>query len=168
LVEKSVLDLITAGFLASLAAGLATGLGALPALLVKKAPDRLLDAMLGFAGGVMIAASMFGLLVPSFRLGRRLDHDPGFLVGGRVPGHDEPGYPSLAPAPRIRRPIGRTTQNMALDTGHGDSQYSRRPCGRHKFRRRRPYGGTRNRDRDRITELTGRLGDSFPDDPRGI
>jgi zinc transporter, ZIP family len=67
LAEKSVLDLITAGFLASLAAGLATGLGALPALLFKKAPDRLLDAMLGFAGGVMIAASMFGLLVPSFR-----------------------------------------------------------------------------------------------------
>jgi zinc transporter ZupT len=29
----------------------------------------LLDAMLGFAGGVMIAASMFGLLVPAFRLG---------------------------------------------------------------------------------------------------
>jgi zinc transporter ZupT len=44
--EKSVLDLITAGFLASLAAGLATGLGALPALLFKKRPDRLLGAML--------------------------------------------------------------------------------------------------------------------------
>ena len=60
---------ITAGFLASLAAGLATGVGALPVLLVKKASDRLLDAMLGFAAGVMIVASLFGLLVPSFRLG---------------------------------------------------------------------------------------------------
>ena len=81
MVEKSVLDLITAGFLASLAAGLATALGALPALLVKKAPDRLLDAMLGFAGGVMIAASMFGLLVPSFRLGGVSITVLGFLLG---------------------------------------------------------------------------------------
>jgi ZIP family zinc transporter len=40
--------------LASLAAGLATGVGALPALFVKKASDRLLDAMMGFATGVMI------------------------------------------------------------------------------------------------------------------
>jgi len=60
---------ITAGFLASLVAGLATGVGALPALLVKKASDRLLDAMMGFAAGVMIVAALFGLLVPSFRLG---------------------------------------------------------------------------------------------------
>ena len=72
---------ITAGFLASLAAGLATGLGALPALLVKKAHDRLLDAMLGFAGGVMIAASMFGLLVPYFRLGGVSITILGFLLG---------------------------------------------------------------------------------------
>jgi zinc transporter, ZIP family len=60
---------ITTAFLASLAAGLATGLGALPALLVRSPSERLFDAMLGFAGGVMIAASMFGLLVPAFRLG---------------------------------------------------------------------------------------------------
>ena len=72
---------ITAGFLASLASGLATGVGALPALLVKKASDRLLDAMLGFAGGVMIAASLFGLLVPSFRLGGIWISVAGFLFG---------------------------------------------------------------------------------------
>jgi ZIP family zinc transporter len=81
LIEKSVLDPITAAFLASLAAGLATGVGALPALLIKKAPDRLLDAMLGFAAGVMIAASMFGLLVPSFRLGGVSITVLGFLLG---------------------------------------------------------------------------------------
>src|SRR3970282_1988948 len=60
---------IATSFLASLGAGLATGIGALPALFFSKASDRLLDAMLGFEGGVMIAASMFGLLVPAFRLG---------------------------------------------------------------------------------------------------
>lgn len=72
---------ITAGFLASLVAGLATGVGALPALLVKKASDRSLDAMLGFAAGVMIAASLFGLLVPSFRLGGIWVSMAGFLLG---------------------------------------------------------------------------------------
>lgn len=72
---------ITAGFLASLAAGLATGVGALPVLLVKKASDRLLDAMMGFAAGVMIAASLFGLLVPSFRLGGIWVTVTGFVIG---------------------------------------------------------------------------------------
>ena len=67
--EERVVDPVLAGFLASLAACLATGVGALPALATKKASDRLLDALLGFAAWVMIAASMFGLLVPSFRLG---------------------------------------------------------------------------------------------------
>jgi ZIP family zinc transporter len=60
---------ITTAFLASLAAGIATGAGALPALLFKSPSERLFDAMLGFAAGIMIAASMFGLLVPAFRLG---------------------------------------------------------------------------------------------------
>jgi ZIP family zinc transporter len=64
--EERVVDPVLAGFLA---AGLAIGVGALPALATKKASDRLLDALLGFAAWVMIAASMFGLLVPSFRLG---------------------------------------------------------------------------------------------------
>lgn len=63
------MDPIVTAFLATLAAGLATGVGALPVLLVRAPTERLFDAMLGFAGGVMIAASMFGLLVPAFRLG---------------------------------------------------------------------------------------------------
>ena len=60
---------IATAFLASLGAGLATGAGALPVLFMRKATERVLDSMLGFAAGIMIAASMFGLLVPSFRLG---------------------------------------------------------------------------------------------------
>jgi len=63
------MDPITTALLASLASGLATGVGALPALLFKSPSERLFDAMLGFAAGIMIAASMFGLLVPAFRLG---------------------------------------------------------------------------------------------------
>jgi len=57
--------LIWTGFLASLAAGVMTGIGALPALLpaIRVSP-RLQDVMLGFAAGVMLAASAFSLIVP--------------------------------------------------------------------------------------------------------
>ena len=47
------MPLIPLEFLASLAAGLATGLGAVPVLFTKRASERLLDAMLGFAAGVI-------------------------------------------------------------------------------------------------------------------
>jgi zinc transporter, ZIP family len=63
------MDHLATAIVASVGAGLATGLGALPALLARAPSERFSDAMLGFAGGIMIAASMFGLLVPSFRLG---------------------------------------------------------------------------------------------------
>lgn len=46
--------------------GLATGLGGLGLLLVRRpTPPRLLAAMLGFTGGVMLAAVSFSLLVPA-------------------------------------------------------------------------------------------------------
>jgi len=56
------------GSLASLAAGLATGAGALPVLFTKKVSDRLLDVMLGFSAGVMLAATSFSLIVPAIDL----------------------------------------------------------------------------------------------------
>jgi ZIP family zinc transporter len=55
---------IFAGFLASLLAGLATGVGALPVLLPVKLTQRLQAIMLGFGGGVMLAASAFSLIIP--------------------------------------------------------------------------------------------------------
>ena len=62
------MGLIPLGFLASLAAGVATGVGAIPVLFTSSAPQRLLDAMLGFAAGVMLAATAFSLLVPAIEL----------------------------------------------------------------------------------------------------
>jgi ZIP family zinc transporter len=56
--------LILTGFLASLLAGLATGLGALPLLGRKNPSDRQENAFLGFAAGVMLAASFFSLIIP--------------------------------------------------------------------------------------------------------
>lgn len=55
---------------ASLAAGLATGAGALPALLFPKPSDRVEDLLLGFAAGVMLAASFFSLILPGLDAAR--------------------------------------------------------------------------------------------------
>ncbi len=70
------------GAIASLIAGLATGLGALPVLFFKEVSHRVLDAMLGFAGGVMLAATAFGLLIPAVEMGGASVAVGGFLAGG--------------------------------------------------------------------------------------
>lgn len=53
------------GLQAALLAGLATGLGALPILFLHRPSERLMAPMLGLAGGMMLAASLFSLLVPA-------------------------------------------------------------------------------------------------------
>lgn len=50
---------------ASLAAGLATGVGALPVLAIRELTDRSAGALLGLSAGVMLAAAVFGLLLPA-------------------------------------------------------------------------------------------------------
>ena len=62
-------DIVWLGTIASLVAGLATGFGALPVLFTRRVSDKLLDTMLGFASGVMLAATSFSLLVPSIEVG---------------------------------------------------------------------------------------------------
>lgn len=52
------------GFLASLLAGLGSGVGALPILVVRQISSQVQNAMLGFAAGVMLAASFFSLILP--------------------------------------------------------------------------------------------------------
>ncbi|MBY9000254.1 MAG: ZIP family metal transporter [Candidatus Heimdallarchaeota archaeon] len=56
------------GTIASLAAGFATALGALPVFFLKDISEKALDILLGFAAGVMLAASAFSLLVPALSL----------------------------------------------------------------------------------------------------
>lgn len=55
---------IIAGLIASFCAGMATFFGALPALLPMKYTRRAQGMMLGFGGGVMLAASAFSLIIP--------------------------------------------------------------------------------------------------------
>ncbi|MFP3867944.1 MAG: ZIP family metal transporter [Desulfobacteraceae bacterium] len=50
-------------------AGLATGAGALLVFFVRQVSDRFLDASLGFAAGVMLAATSFSLIVPAIEIG---------------------------------------------------------------------------------------------------
>lgn len=52
-----------------LAGFVATGLGALPALLLRRLPQRIEDSMLGLAAGMMLAASAFSLLLPGLSRG---------------------------------------------------------------------------------------------------
>lgn len=58
-------NVIWLGFLASLAAGLGTSVGALGVYLIRRLSDALEDVLLSAAAGVMLAASFFSLLVPA-------------------------------------------------------------------------------------------------------
>ena len=74
--------LVQLGFLASLLAGAATGLGAVPIFFLRNLSQRTLDVMLGFAAGVMLAATAFSLLIPAMELSSVWIVVIGFLAGG--------------------------------------------------------------------------------------
>ena len=73
------LPLVYAGMMASLFAGLAAGVGALPVLLISSASQRLQDVLLGTAAGIMLAAASFSLLIPAIEAGA--DQFGGMLAG---------------------------------------------------------------------------------------
>ncbi|MGP9802104.1 ZIP family metal transporter [Rheinheimera sp. NSM] len=55
-------------FYAGMVAATATAAGAVPALFMRRLSQKLLDLMLGFGAGVMLAACMFSLIVPALAL----------------------------------------------------------------------------------------------------
>ena len=63
---------VVVGFFASFLAGLATGVGAIPAVLFKNISDKLFNSLLGAAAGVMLAATAFSLLVPGIEFGNQM------------------------------------------------------------------------------------------------
>lgn len=71
-------DVFIHGFLASLFAGLVTGVGGFMIFLKKKYSQDNIDCMLNIAAGVMLAASFFSLLVPS--MSRIITFDPDIHV----------------------------------------------------------------------------------------
>lgn len=62
--ESAVPNVVALGFLASLLAGLGTGVGALGVFFFRSISERMEDGMLSFAAGIMLAASIFSLLLP--------------------------------------------------------------------------------------------------------
>lgn len=73
-------EIVVIGFLASILAGLATGIGALPAIFFKDISDRVFNSLLGAAAGVMLAATAFSLLVPGIDFGNQLWPGKGLWV----------------------------------------------------------------------------------------
>ena len=58
-------NIIWVGVIASMAAGLATGVGSLPIFFTRDIPKKVLDALLGAAAGIMLAATSFSLIIPA-------------------------------------------------------------------------------------------------------
>lgn len=73
-------QIVVIGFFASILAGLATGLGALPALFFKNISKNLFNSMLGAAAGVMLAATAFSLLVPGMTYGNQIWPNQGIYI----------------------------------------------------------------------------------------
>lgn len=107
-----------------------TALGAAGVFLAKKPSQLLLDVMLGFAGGVMIAASVWSLLIPSIEISAELgliEWFPaavGFLAGGvalramdRLLPHLHPGMKEETPEGPPSR-LRRTTLLVLAITLH--------------------------------------------------
>ena len=79
---------IIQALIATLFTWFVTALGAFIVCFFKNINERILDLMLGFASGVMIAASFWSLLAPSIELSEKLGYiswllpSLGFLFGG--------------------------------------------------------------------------------------
>lgn len=63
---------------------LLTGLGAAPVLFLTRVPRRFMDSLMGFAAGVMVAASCWSLLVPALHLGGVWPAVSGLLTGAAL------------------------------------------------------------------------------------
>lgn len=74
--EFELMLLVTAG------AGAVTGFGALPLFFRASVSHRVYDAALGLAAGVMVAASVFGLIVPGLEEGSLRAVMVGVFLGG--------------------------------------------------------------------------------------
>lgn len=79
---------VTQALLATLFTWGVTAAGAAMVFLTRKVNQRLMDSMLGFAAGVMIAASFWSLLAPGIEMAKQMGHIPwltaviGFMGGG--------------------------------------------------------------------------------------
>ena len=89
-----------------------TALGASGVFLAKRPGQKALDVMLGFAGGVMVAASFWSLLAPAIEISEELGYPgwlppvAGFLAGGAALRLLDMAMPHLHPAMAETAPDG--------------------------------------------------------------
>jgi hypothetical protein len=103
------MNIVLAGSLASLAAGAMTAVGAIPVLFGRSVSVRAQDLLLGFAAGVMLAASFFSLIVPAIAAAESL-YGGVVAGGGRGRGRGQP-----------RRHLARRRQPPRATTSGGRS-----------------------------------------------
>ena len=77
-------NVIVQALVATLGTYLLTVVGTLPVFFFRSAPRSLMDAMMGFAAGVMVAASCWSLLVPSIERGGVAAATVGLLAGAAL------------------------------------------------------------------------------------
>lgn len=118
-------DPVTQAFVATLGTYLLTAIGTLPVLLFYSAPRRLMDALMGFAAGVMVAASCWSLLIPAIDTGGLWAAVIGLLAGGafiyvadQVLPHLHSEFPDEATAEGPRVVWRRSTLLMLAITLH--------------------------------------------------
>ncbi len=112
-------------FAATVGTYLLTVVGTLPVLFFRSAPRRLMDGMMGFAGGVMVAASCWSLLVPAIASGGVRAATIGLLAGGaffyaadQILPHLHAEFPDEARSEGPDVPWRRPTLLMAAMTLH--------------------------------------------------
>jgi ZIP family zinc transporter len=76
------LDPISQALIATIGTYLLTAIGTTPVLFFQRAPRRLMDALMGGAAGVMVAASCWSLLQPAIEMGGTWPAVIGLAVGG--------------------------------------------------------------------------------------
>ncbi len=97
------LDAVSQALLAGLGTWLLTAAGAALVFFTRRMPQVLLDALLGFAAGVMIAASVWSLIIPAIEMSEARGDVPwmaaliGFLAGGAFLRMADAALPHLHP-----------------------------------------------------------------------
>lgn len=105
----------SAAWTAGWVAALATALGTLPVYLTRAPSERTRDVMMGFGAGVMLAASVFSLIIPALNAAATQGHGPwprsaivgsGILLGAMMLMGIERILP---PASAFLQPVGRAS-----------------------------------------------------------
>jgi ZIP family zinc transporter len=119
------LDPIMQALVATLGTYLLTAVGTTPVLFFRTAPRRLMDALMGGAAGVMVAASCWSLLQPAIEMGGTWPAAVGLVVGGlfiftldQVLPHLHPEFPDEATQEGPRSGYRRAVLLMVAITIH--------------------------------------------------